>query len=75
MYICIVTCYSQKTAKWPSGGKKRKNIQLNGSIGFFTLTAIVYFYLFLTSGNGKQPEMKLYHKAELQKTIHVPTVV
>lgn len=44
-------------------------------MGFFYLYCNSVFYPFLTSGNGKQPEMKLYHKAELQERIHVPTVV
>lgn len=46
---CIFVLYPvihRKQQNGPQEERREKNIQLNGSIGFFTLTAAVYFTWF-----------------------------
>lgn len=71
MYILLYPVFHKMALR----RKGEKKYSMKWFCVFFYLDSNSVFYLFLTSGNGKQPEMKLYHKAELQKRIHVPTVV
>lgn len=74
---CIFLLYLIIHRKQQNGPQEErdKKYSIKWFYGVFYLGCSSIFYLFLTSGNCKQPDMKLYHKAELQKRIHVPTVV